>query len=139
MEGKVIASGLIAGLVGLACTVVFQQLIPVRDQLGYRESPNESAVLEVLDTNLHETALYLVPGHSPPDALFRERYEKGPIFRIHALRTGAGGAAHVVFPVLAILIAPIIPTWCVWSLCRHARPAFGSRVFLVALFGVFLV
>jgi len=135
---KVIATGLLAGLVAVACTTVFQQLIPIRDKLGYKEVPNEELVLEVLDTNLRETGLYLLPGHSPPDPLFRERYAKGPIFRIHSLRSGAGGPPHVVVPVLALLIAPIVPSWFLWSVCRHGRPGFGSRVLLVALFGVFL-
>jgi hypothetical protein len=138
MDKKVIATGLIAGLVGLACTTIFQSAIPIRDELGYKDVPNEDMVLQVLDTNLRETGLYLLPGHSPPDSLFRERYEKGPLFRIHSLQSGAGGAPHVLIPVLALLIAPIIPSWYLWSLCRNGRPGFGSRVFLVALFGIFL-
>jgi len=138
VDKRAIATGFVAGLVGLACTTIFQQLIPIRDELGYKEVPNEEMVLEVLDANLRETGLYLLPGHSPPDSLFRERYEAGPIFRIHSLQSGAGGTLHVLIPVLALLIAPIIPSWCLWSLCRNGRPGFGSRVFLVALFGVFV-
>ena len=138
MDKKVVATGLIGGLVGLACTTIFQSAIPLRDALGYKEVPNEARVLEVLDTNLRETGLYLLPGHSPPDSLFRERYEEGPLFRIHSLRSGAGGALHVLIPVLALLIAPIIPSWCLFSLCRNGRPGFGSRVILVASFGIFL-
>jgi hypothetical protein len=138
MDKKVIATGLIAGLVGLACTTIFQQLIPIRDQLVYKEAPNEEMVLEVLDINLPETGLYLLPGHSPPDSLFRERYEEGPIFRIHSLRRGAGGTPHVFIPVLGLLMAPIIPSWYLWRICRDERPGFGSRVFRVGLFGVFL-
>jgi len=139
MNSKVVATGLIAGLVGLACTTVLQSAIPIRDRLGYKDVPNEDVVLKVLDTNLRETGLYLLPGHSPPDPLFRQRYEEGPIFRIQSLRTGAGGAPHVFIPILALLIAPIIPSWYVWRLCRNGRPGFGSRVFQVALFGIFLV
>jgi hypothetical protein len=138
MDKKVIAVGIIAGVVGLAWTTVFQGLVPVRNELGYKEVPNEETVLGVLDENLRETGLYLVPGHSPPDPLFRERYEEGPIFRIHSLQTGAGGIPHVLFPVLALLIAPIIPTWYLRKLCRNEAPGFWSRVFVVALFGVFL-
>jgi hypothetical protein len=69
MDKRVIATGLIAGLVALACTTIFHQLIPIRDQLSYKEAPNEERVLEVLDTNLPETGIYLLPGHSPPDTL----------------------------------------------------------------------
>ena len=138
MDKKVVSTGLIAGLVSLACTTVFQQLIPIRDELGFKEVHNEEVVLQVLETNLPETGLYLLPGHSPPDSLFRERYARGPIFRIHSLRTGPGGAPHVFIPVLALLIAPVIPTWLLWSLCRNARPGFGSRVLMVALFGIFV-
>jgi len=138
MDRKVVATGLIAGLVGLACTTIFQNVIPIRNQLGYKEVPNEKTVLEVLDASLRETGLYLLPGHSPPDPLFRQRYEKGPMFRIHSLQSGAGGTAHVLIPVLALLVAPIIPSWYLWSLCRNGRPGFGSRVFVVASFGIFL-
>ena len=138
MDTKVVTTALIAGAVGLVCTIVFQQLIPIRDMLGYKEVPNEGVVLAVLDANLRETAIYLLPGHSPPDSLFRERYEKGPIFRIHSLQSGAGGAPYVFIPILALLIAPIIPTWYVRSVCRNGRPGFGSRVPMVASFGVFL-
>jgi len=139
MDKTVITTGLIAGLVGLACTVVFLQVIPLRDQSGYKEVPNEAKVLEALDANLRETGIYLLPGHSPPDSLFRERYARGPLFRIHVLQNGADGAARFLVSVIALLVAPIIPTWHIWSLCRNGRPGFGSRVLRVASFGVFLV
>jgi hypothetical protein len=138
MHKKVIATGLIAGLVGIACITIFQCLIPIRDHLGYKEVPDEKRVLEILDANLPETGLYLIPGHSPPDPLFRERYENGPLFRIHSLRRGAGGAAHVLIPVLGLLIAPILPSWYLWHMCKEKCLRFGSRMFRVSLFGVFI-
>jgi hypothetical protein len=34
--------------------------------------------------------------------------------------------ARFLVSVIALLIAPIIPTWHIWSLCRNGRPGFGS-------------
>ncbi|NIM52791.1 MAG: hypothetical protein GTO22_26690 [Gemmatimonadales bacterium] len=138
MDRRVITTGLLGGLVALGWTVVAQNLIPIRNDLGYKEVSNEETVLSALDPNLTETGLYLVPGHSPPDSLFRSRYEEGPIFRIHSLRSGAGGPAHVLIPMLALLIAPVIPTWILWRLCQQERPTLRARIAVVALFGIFL-
>lgn len=41
MDKKVVTTALIAGVVGLVCTLVFQAAIPIRDRLGYKEVPNE--------------------------------------------------------------------------------------------------
>ncbi len=57
---------------------------------------------------------------------------------MHSLRRGAGGSPHVLLPILALLVAPLIPTWLVWKLCQRGGPEFGMRVVVVALFGVFL-
>ena len=137
MERRVITTGLIAGLVVVGWTSVSYGLVRIRDELGYKEVSNEETVLGVLDASLEETGLYLVPGHSPPDSLFRVRYADGPMFRVHALRSGAGGVPHVFLPILALMIAPIIPAWLLWNLCQRNRPGFGMRVVVVALFGVF--
>jgi hypothetical protein len=138
MERRVITTGLMAGLVVVGWTSVSYGLVRIRDELGYKEVSHEETVLAVLDTNLTETGLYLVPGHSPPDSLFRARYAEGPLFRVHSLRSGAGGALHVILPILALIAAPIIPTWLVWNLCQRGGPRFGVRVVIVALFGVFV-
>lgn len=138
MEKRVIGTGLMAGLVVVGWTSVSYGLVRMRDQLGYKEVSHEETVLGVLDANLPETGLYVVPGHSPPDSLFRARYDQGPLFRIHSLRSGAGGAPHVLLPILALIVAPIIPTWLVWNLCQRGAPRFGMRVVVVALFGVFV-
>jgi hypothetical protein len=47
-------------------------VIPLRNELGCKEVPGENVVLAALDANLRETGVYLLPGHSPPDPLFRE-------------------------------------------------------------------
>ncbi len=138
METRVITTGLMAGLVVVGWTSVSYGLVRIRDELGYKEVSHEETVLAGLDTSLTETGLYLVPGHSPPDSLFRERYSEGPLFRVHSLRRGAGGAPHVILPILALMVAPIIPTWLVWNLCRRGSPGFGMRFVVVALFGVFV-
>lgn len=138
MDKRVITTGLMAGLVVVGWTSVSYGFVRIRDELGYKEVSNEEAVLSVLDANLAETGLYLVPGHSPPDSLFRVRYAEGPLFRVHSLRRGAGGSPHVLLPILALLVAPLIPTWLVWKLCQRGGPEFGMRVVVVALFGVFL-
>ena len=137
MQRRVITTGLTAGLVVVVWTSISYGLVRVRDELGYKEVAYEHTVLEVLDANVAETGLYLVPGHSPPDSLFRVRYDEGPLFRIHSLRRGAGGALHVLIPILAMMIAPLIPTWFVWSLCQRGGIGFGRRVSIVAIFGVF--
>ncbi len=66
--------------------------------------PNEASVLEVLDANLPETSLYLVPGHSLPDSLF-----------------------------LTPLVAPLIPAWILFGICRGVAPRFVGRVTFVGL------
>jgi len=139
MQKRIITTGLMAGLVVVAWTSISYGLVRVRDELGYKEVVNEETVLEVLDANLAETGLYLVPSHSPPDSLFRARYAEGPLFRIHSLRNGAGGTLHVIVPVLAMMLAPLIPTWFVWNLCQRGAIGFWRRVSTVALFGVFAV
>ena len=138
MEKRVVTTGLVAGLVVAGWTSVSYGLVRIRDELGYKEASQEATVLEVLDANLAETGLYLIPGHSPPDSLFRARYAAGPLFRVHSLRSGAGGIAHVLVPILALIVAPIIPTWLVWKVCQCGGPRFGTRVLVVALFGVFV-
>jgi hypothetical protein len=138
MNWRVLRTGLGAGVVALVCTALVQGLLPFRDTLGYKEAPEEATVLSILDRALTETGLYLVPGHSPPDSLFRARYEAGPLFRIHSLRRGAGGPPHVVISMLAVFLAPLVPAWVLFLLCRSGRPSFARRVTLVFLFGVFL-
>ena len=138
MHRRIVTAGLLAGVVGLLWTALSQSAVPVRNELGYKEVPDEEAVLQLLDRGLPETGLYLLPGHSPPDSLFRARYENGPIFRVHSLRSGAGGAPHVIVSILGFLIAPLIPAWFLWGLCRYGRPGFAARVGVVSLFGIFL-
>jgi hypothetical protein len=139
MQRRVVTTGLMAGLVVVMWTSLSYGLVRVRNELGYKEVVHEDTVLEVLGANLTETGLYLIPGHSPPDSLFRARYAEGPLFRIHSLRNGAGGIIHVVIPILAMMIAPLLPTWLVWSLCQRGGIGFSGRVSIVALFGVFAV
>lgn len=138
MDRRLITTGLLAGFVFFGWKVVSQGLLPIRDELGYKDVQNEEMVLSTLDANLPETGLYIVPGHSPPDSLFRARYSEGPIFRIHSLRRGAGGTPHFLVSILALLIAPMIPTALVWRVCRNGGVGFGARATIVALFGVFL-
>jgi hypothetical protein len=138
MDRRLITTGLLAGFVFLGWKVVSQGLLPIRDELGYKDAQNEERVLSTLDANLPGTGLYIVPGHSPPDSLFRARYSEGPIFRIHSLRRGAGGTPHFLVSILALFIAPMIPTALVWRLCRNGGLGFGARATTVALFGVFL-
>jgi hypothetical protein len=91
MTRRVISSGLLGGILALLWTAVIQGGLPQRDAWGYKEVPEEAKVLAVLDQELPETGLYLIPGHAPPDSLFRARYEDGPLYRVHSLRSGAGG------------------------------------------------
>jgi hypothetical protein len=139
MQKQVITTGLMAGLVVVVWTSISYGLVHIRNELGYKEVAHEETVLEVLDANLAETGLYLVPGHSPPDSLFRARHADGPLFRIHSLRYGAGGIPHVLLPILAMMVAPLIPTWFLWKLCQHGDVGFGNRVSIVTFFGVFAV
>lgn len=138
MVRSVVISGLLAGVVCLVWTVLSQGVLPFRDEWGYKEVPEEEAVLEALDRGLPETGLYLVPGHSPPDSLFRARYEEGPVFRVHSLRDGAGGVLHVVVSIVALLLAPLIPAWFVAVLCSRGNPGFVKRMGVGSLFGLFL-
>ena len=138
MNRMVVSSGLLAGFVGVLWTALTFGLVPVRDDMGWKEVPNEGAVLEVLDANLPETGLYLVPGHSPPDSLFRARHDEGPLFRVHSLRNGTEGPIRALISVLALLLAPLIPAWFLFMLCQRGAPGFGARVGLVSLFGLFL-
>lgn len=46
---------------------------------------------------------------------------------------------HVLLPILALMVAPLIPTWFVWNLCQRGGFSFWRRVSTVALFGVFAV
>jgi hypothetical protein len=71
MDRRVVSAGLFGGVAGILWTVLSMGLVPVRDSMGWKEVPNEEVVLQALDANLTETGLYLVPGHSPPDSLFR--------------------------------------------------------------------
>jgi len=136
MTRRVVSSGLLAGIFALAWTAAFQGGLPQRDAWGYKDVPEEADVLAVLDRELPETGLYLIPGHSPPDSLFRARYEGGPIFRIHSLRTGAGGLPHVLVSLLALLLAPLLPAWLLGRFCRVSEPHFVDRAGMVSLFGV---
>lgn len=138
MDRSVVVSGLLAGLVCLVWTALSQGLLPFRDDWGYKDVPVEEPVLAALDHGLPETGLYLVPGHSPPDSLFRARYEDGPIFRVHSLRDGAGGAPHVLVSILALLVAPLIPAWFVAVICSRGNPSFPTRMSIGSIFGVFL-
>ncbi len=136
MVMRVISSGLLAGILALAWTAAFQGALPQRDAWGYKDVQQEAEVLALLDRELAETGLYLVPGHSPPDSLFRARYEGGPIFRIHSLRTGAGGLPHVLVSILALLLAPLFPAWLLSRICRISEPSFVDRAGMVSLFGI---
>jgi hypothetical protein len=138
MNGQLIKTGLLAGLVGILWTMLTLGLIPVRDSMGWKEVPNEVAVLEALEVNLPETGLYLVPGHSPPDSLFRSRHSDGPIFRVHSLRNGTEGPIRALISILSLLLAPLIPAWFLFGLCQRENPTYSTRVFIVTLFGVFL-
>jgi hypothetical protein len=136
MNRRVVTSGLLAGFLALVWTGVSQGLLPQRDDWGYKEVPAEESVLAVLEQELPETGLYLVPGHSPPDSLFRARYERGPIFRVHSLRAGAGGAPHVLGSLLALLLCPLLPAWLLGRLNATGSPGFLERAGTVASFGV---
>jgi hypothetical protein len=136
MHKRVVSSGFFAGILAVAWTAAFQGGLPQRDAWGYKDVPEEAAVLAILDQELPETGLYLLPGHSPPDSLFRARYENGPIFRIHSLRAGAGGPPHVVISILALLLAPLFPAWLLGRFCRDSVPRFIDRAGIVALFGI---
>lgn len=136
MTRRVISSGLLAGILALAWTAAFQGGLPQRNAWGYKDVPEETEVLAVLDQELPETGLYLVPGHSPPDSLFRARYESGPIFRIHSLRTGAGGPPHVIISILGLLLAPLLPAFLLGRACRVSEPSFVERMGLVGIFGI---
>ena len=138
MNRKVITSGLLAGFAGVLWTVLTLGLVPVRDDMGWKEVPNEASVLEVLDANLPETGLYLVPGHSPPDSLFRARHDDGPLFRVHSLRNGTEGPIRALISILALLLAPLIPAWFLFRLCQLGSPGFWARAGVVGLFGLFL-
>jgi len=138
MKVRFVRSGLIAGLIGVLWTILTLALIPIRDSMGWKEVPNEAVVLQVLDENLSETGLYLVPGHSPPDSLFRSRHSDGPLFRIHSLRNGTEGPIRAFISILSLLLAPLIPAWFLAKICQREYLAYSSRVFIVSLFGVFL-
>ncbi len=91
MDRRVVSAGLFGGVAGILWTVLSMGLVPVRDSMGWKEVPNEEVVLQALDANLTETGLYLVPGHSPPDSLFRARPHPPP--DLHPLPTlGAAGS-----------------------------------------------
>lgn len=138
MNPRVLWAGLLGGVAAIVWTAVVGSLLPLRDRMGNMEAPNEELVLAALDENLTQTGVYLVPGKFPHDSLFLERYAEGPIFRVHALPEGAGGLAQFVVSDLALLLAPIVPAWLLMLLCGTARPGYGARVFVVALFGAFL-
>ena len=138
MNGQVIKAGLLGGLVVILCTIVGLALIPLRNAMGWKEVPNEAPVLEVLDANLPETGLYLVPGHSPPDSLFRARHDDGPFFRVHSLRQGTEGPVRALISILALLAAPLIPAWILYAICRGASPTFTARATIVASLGLFV-
>jgi hypothetical protein len=135
---KVVGTGLLGGIVAILWTAIVGSLLPLRDRMGNMEVPNEEAVLAALDENLTETGVYLVPGKFPHDSLFLARFDEGPIFRVHSLPEGGGGLAQFLVSDLALLLGPIIPAWFLMMLCGMGRPGYGSRVFVVALFGVFL-
>jgi len=138
MNGQVVRNGLLAGVVGILWTSLAFGFLPLRSTLGWKEVPNEAAVLQVLDSSLLETGLYLVPGNSPPDSLFRARHADGPFFRVHSLRTGTAYPFQALISLLALLLAPLIPAWFLAGLCSRESPTYGARVGVVALFGVFV-
>jgi len=138
VNGQLVKTGLLAGLVGILWTMLTLGLIPVRDTMGWKEVPNEAVVLEALDANLTDTGLYLVPGHSPPDSLFRSRHSDGPLFRVHSLRNGTEGPIRAFISILSLLLAPLIPAWFLSRICQRGTPPYPTRVFIVTLFGVFL-
>ncbi len=138
MNSRVLWIGLLGGVVAIVWTGVVGSLFPLRDRMGNMEAHNEEVVLAALDQNLTETGIYLVPGKFPHDSLFLARLAEGPIFRVHSLPEGGGGLAQFLVSDLALLLAPIIPAWLLMVLCGTGRPGYGSRVLVVALFGVFL-
>ena len=137
MSPKVVGAGLLGGLAAIMWTAAVGSLVPIRDQMGNLEAPNEEVVLAALDASLTEAGVYLVPGKFPHDSLFLDRFENGPLYRIHALAEG-GGLAQFLVSDLALLLAPIIPAWFLMMLCAYDRPGYGARVFVVAMFGVFV-
>jgi hypothetical protein len=138
MSKRTVISALLAGLVGILWTILTLGLVPVRDSMGWKEVSNQDVVLAALDAHLPETGLYLVPGHSPPDSLFRARHRDGPLFRVHSLRNGTEGPIRTLASVLALLLAPLIPAWFLARLCRDGSPGFLARTSMVGLFGLFL-
>jgi len=138
MSGRLVRDGLLGGLTAILWTALALGLVPIRDSMGWKEVPNEAAVLETLDANLSETGTYLVPGHSPPDSLFRARHADGPLFRVHSLRDGTEGPIRPLISILSLLLAPLIPAWFLTKLCQRESPAFWTRVLIVGSFGVFL-
>jgi hypothetical protein len=138
MNGQLLRTGLLAGPVGIVWTILSFGLIPLRNTMGWKEVPNEEVVLEALDANLTEAGLYLVPGHSPPDSLFRSRHADGPFFRVHSLPNGTEGPVRSLVSILSLLLAPLIPAWFLFGICQQGTPSYPTRVFIVTLFGVFL-
>lgn len=138
MIRSVAKAGLLGGVVAILWTIVGLSLIPLRDSMGWKEVPDEARVLEVLDSGLPQTGLYLVPGHAPPDSLFRARHSDGPLFRVHSLRNGTEGPIRAVISILALLVSPLVPAWILFTICRCQSPTYAARVLVVALFGLFV-
>ncbi len=138
MNGQLIRNGLFAGLAEVLWTLLTMGIVPLRDAMGWKEVPDEAPVLAALDAHLPETGLYLVPGHVPPDSLFRARHADGPFFRVHSLRNGIEVPIRPLVSVVALLLAPLIPAWFLLGLCRRESPTYPTRVAIVALFGLFL-
>ena len=138
MNSRVVTTGLLGGFVGILWTIIALGLIPVRNSMGWKEVPNEEVVLQALDANLLETGLYIVPGHSPPDSLFRARHDDGPFFRVHSLPNGTEGPIRSLISILALFLAPLIPAWFLSQICEAGAPKFATRVVIVSLFGLFL-
>jgi hypothetical protein len=141
MHRRVIASGLLGGVVLLVWTAVWFGLVPFHHDATAREIPDEDVVFDVISERIGETGIYSYPYDVPADSAFHERFEAGPILQILFQKEGGAAPSETVrflSVVLAYLLVPIIPAWAL-SVASHERTGrYIQRVWLVMLFGIFV-
>jgi hypothetical protein len=139
--GRVVLSGILAGIAVFLWGFVSHELLPV-GTLGIRQIHDEDGMREALSSRIIEPGLYQIPGHDMSKSLSEaelaaetEKYSKGPtgVLVVHPRgRDPALGlllGKEVATNIVCALIAAIVLT--------QVRSNYAGRVLCVMLMGLF--
>lgn len=135
---RILIAGIVGGLVMFTWSAVAHMVLPI-GEIGFKQMPNETAVMAPLKTNAVETGIYIIPGMDMQNATeaeqaaWAEKYKAGPRAFVIYHPTGAepmGPAmllTELASNIFASLCGALILSWLICS--------FWGRVAVAGLIG----